>query len=135
MNTLLVICLLLASPDSTIPWGELSLSIERDHSTSSDHLTICRVRVVNHGSRTWPGNAIRFEARAIDQGTVVAREAGRFGLSLVPYGTLETLIGFVGRYDRFEVVPAGGGSKARRSRGDGARRRRKAPSGRARGSG
>lgn len=88
-----------------LPWRELSLTIEADRSTSSDHVTLCRVRVVNHGSRTWPGKSLRFEARALDGGIVVAREQGRFGLSLPPRGSLETIIGFVGRYDRFEVEP------------------------------
>lgn len=88
-----------------LPWRELSLTIEADRSTSSDHVTLCRVRVVNHGSHTWPGKSLRFEARALDGGIVVAREQGRFGLSLPPRGSLETIIGFVGRYDRFEVEP------------------------------
>jgi hypothetical protein len=88
-----------------LPWRELSLTIEADRSTSSDHVTLCRVRVVNHGSHTWPGKSLRFEARALDGGIVVARERGRFGLSLPPRGSLETIIGFVGRYDRFEVEP------------------------------
>lgn len=108
MNTLLALLLSLVSPPSGVPWAELSLSIERDRQTSSDQATLCRVRVVNHGGRSWPGRSIGFEARAIEGGTVVATERGRFGLTLAPYGSLETLIGFQGRYDRFEVVPAGG---------------------------
>ncbi|HZI67959.1 MAG TPA: hypothetical protein VFF17_15465 [Thermoanaerobaculia bacterium] len=125
MNTLFVLLLSLVSPPSTVPWGELTLSIDRDHSTSSDQATLCRVRVVNHGSRSWPGRSIAFEARALEGGTVVATERGRFGLTLAPYGTLETLIGFQGRYNRFEVVPAGGRTE-RKSRGGGdAPRRRK----------
>jgi len=108
MNTLFVLLLSLVSPPSGVPWNELSLSIERDHSTSSDQATLCRVRVVNHGGRSWPGRSIAFEARALQGGTVVASERGRFGLTLAPYGSLETLIGFNGRYDRFEVVAAGG---------------------------
>lgn len=125
MNTLLVLLLSLVSPPSGVPWGELSLSIERDHSTSSDQATLCRVRVVNHGGRSWPGRSIGFEARAIQGGAVVASERGRFGLTLAPYGTLETLIGFQGRYDRFEVVPAGGHAE-RKSRGGDSPRRKKA---------
>jgi hypothetical protein len=115
MNTLLVFLLSLVAPAT--PWGELSLTIERDHSSSSDHVTLCRVRVVNHGSRSWSGRAIAFEARAIRDGAVAATERGRFGLTLVPYGSLETLIGFTGRFDRFEVVPAGRAPSERRSRG------------------
>lgn len=124
MNTLFVLLLSLVSPPSTVPWGELSLSIDRDHSTSSDQATLCRVRVVNHGHRSWPGRSIAFEARALQGGAVVATERGRFGLTLAPYGTLETLIGFQGRYDRFEVVPAGG-STEKKPRGGGAPRRKK----------
>ena len=124
MNTLFALLLSLVSPPSDVPWGELALSIDRDHSTSSDQATLCRVRVVNHGSRSWPGRSIAFEARALQGGTVVATERGRFGLTLPPYGTLETLIGFNGRYDRFEVVPAGGRSKAPRPRGETNRRKR-----------
>lgn len=130
MNTLFVLLLSLVSPPSGVPWGELSLSIERDHSTSSDHATLCRVRVVNHGSRSWPGRSIAFEARALQGGTVVASERGRFGLTLVPYGSLETLIGFNGRYDRFEVVPAGGRTQRRSQSGEPPRRKRvRAPRG------
>ena len=125
MNTLLVLLLSLVSPPSGIAWEELSLSIERDHSTSSDQATLCRVRVVNHGARSWPGRSIGFEARAIQGGTVAASERGRFGLTLAPYGTLETLIGFQGRYDRFEVVPAGGRAEGK-SRGSESPRRKKA---------
>jgi len=119
MNTLFFLFLFLASPETGLPWSELALSIERDHSTSSDHVTLCRVRVRNYGWRAWPGRSIRFEARAIQGGVVVERERGSFGLSLAPYGTLETLIGFTGRYDRFEVVPGASEPRAR----DGVRRK------------
>lgn len=124
MNTLFVLLLSLVSSPSGVPWSELSLSIERDHSTSSDQATLCRVRVVNHGSRSWPGRSIAFEARALQGGIVVASERGRFGLTLAPYGTLETLIGFDGRYDRFEVVPAGGRTERKSQRGETPRRKR-----------
>ena len=89
---------ILASP-ADLPWQDLALSIEKDHSTSSDTVTLCRVRVVNHGAHTWPGRAVRFEAMALDGGVVMARERGRFGLSISPHGTLETLIAFNGLYD------------------------------------
>ena len=88
-----------------LPWQDLALSIEKDLSTSSDTVTVCRVRVVNGGGHTWPGRIVRFEALALDAGAVMARERGRFGLSLSPHGTLETLIAFHGLYDRFEVRP------------------------------
>jgi hypothetical protein len=131
MNTLFLLLLSLvpALSSSGLPWSELSLSIERDHSTSSDQATLCRVRVVNHGSRAWPGRSIAFEARALQGGTVVATERGRFGLTLAPYGTLETLIGFNGRYDRFEVVAAGGRDDRRPRKANSPRRKRaRAPS-------
>jgi hypothetical protein len=115
------VLLLAAALDDGLPWRELSISIEPDRSTSSDHVTLCRVRVVNHGSHTWPGRGLRFEARAIQGGVVVARERGRFGLSLPPRGTLETIVGFVGRYDRFEVEPV---TDKNRERGGSRRRRR-----------
>jgi hypothetical protein len=124
MNTLLFLLLSLVSPPSGIPWEELSLSIERDHSTSSDQATLCRVRVVNHGGRSWPGRSIGFEARAIQGGAVVASERGRFGLTLAPYGTLETLVGFPGRYDRFEVSPASGRAEPRSRDGEASRRKK-----------
>jgi hypothetical protein len=122
MATILLLSLALAaaSPDTTdLPWQDLALSIEKDRSTSSDTVTLCRVRVVNRGGHTWPGRHVRFEAAAIDGGVVMARERGRFGLSLSPHETLETVIAFVGLYDRFEVRPLfkggdGGGSKNRR---------------------
>jgi hypothetical protein len=120
MNTLFVLLLALAAPESAVPWGEVTLSIQRDSQTSSDHVTLCRVRITNHGSRSWSGRSIAFEARALAGAAVVARERGRFGLVLEPYGTLETLIGFMGRFDRFEVVPAGGAARERPSRGRGA---------------
>ena len=122
-----------AFPDAAeLPWQELALSIEKDHSTSSDTVTLCRVRVVNRGSHTWPGRAVRFEAVAIQGGVAMARERGRFGLSLAPHDTLETLIAFHGLYDRFEVRPVskdsgGAGSKGRRSAaGKSAKKGRKA---------
>jgi hypothetical protein len=124
MNTLFALLLSLVPPPAGVPWGELSLSIERDRSTSSDQATLCRVRVVNHGSRSWPGRSISFEARALQGGTVVATERGRFGLTLAPYGSLETLIGFQGRYDRFEVVAAGGRNERKSRTSETPRRKR-----------
>ena len=98
---ILFLSILFSSADP--PWQDLVLSIEKDHSTSSDTVTLCRVRVVNHGAQTWPGRNVRFEAMALDAGVIMARERGRFGLSISPHGTLETLIAFHGLYDRFEV--------------------------------
>jgi hypothetical protein len=116
MRWISLLCLLAASPYDGLPWRELSLAIEADRSTSSNHVTLCRVRVVNHGYHTWPGKSLRFEARALEGGVIVARERGQFGLSLAPRGDLETIIGFSGRYDRFEVVPLTTRPAARRKR-------------------
>ena len=104
-----------------VPWNELALSIEEDRGVSSDHVTLCRVRVVNHGRSSWPGRRLTFEARALRAGVVHETRTGRFGLTLGPHETLETLIGFEGRYDRFEVAPKeandpGGGRRGRRSK-------------------
>jgi hypothetical protein len=93
-----------------LPWQDLALSIEKDHSTSSDTVTVCRVRIVNRGGHSWPGRTLRFEAMALNAGIVMARERGRFGLSISPHGTLETLISFHGLYDRFEVRPLSKGT-------------------------
>ncbi len=85
-----------AAADAPAPSpGEIRLTIARDPYTSSDHVTLCRVRAVNAGSRSWSGKSLRFEARAVDSGAVV-RERGRFGLELAPYGSLETLIALPG---------------------------------------
>jgi hypothetical protein len=118
MKLLPLILLWLASPSEEPPWSDLSLTIEPEVGYSSDQVSICRVRVVNHGSRTWPGRTLHFEARALDGGVVVERATGRFGLSLPPHGSLETLISFSGPYRRFEVSPAASSSeKARRRSG------------------
>lgn len=131
MHKLFVLTLALGSvapaPEAAVPAGEVALSIERDWQTSSDRTTLCRVRATNHGPRSWAGRSIAFEARAFSGGTVVARERGRFGLVLEPYGSLETLIGFEGRFDRFEVVPLRGARdrSARDGRTSGGRKGRK----------
>lgn len=115
MTTILFLLFSLFSPETAAP-SDLAFTIERDHGTTSDHLTLCRVRVVNYGGRSWSGRAIAFEARAIRDGAVAATERGRFGLTLLPYGSLETLIGFTGRFDRFEVAPVSRSGGERRPR-------------------
>lgn len=130
MKTLIPMVLALWAAPQELPWQDLAFSIEQDFSTSSDAVTLCRVRVVNRGDRSWPGKRIRFEALAVDGGTVMAREEGRFGLSLHPHDALETLIAFHGRFRRFEIRPlfkengsarskSGGGARARRPKGKG----------------
>jgi hypothetical protein len=88
---------------SADPWTQVRLTIARDPYTSSDQVTLCRVRAVNFGPHSFPGRDLRFEARATDGGSI-ARQRGRFGLTLEPYGSLETIVALPGRHDRFEVV-------------------------------
>ncbi len=107
----------LVAPLPQVAWGEIALSIERDPYTSSDTVTLCRVRVENHGRQTWPGRALVFEARAYDGGRIVARQRGRFGLSLGPHEILETLVALPGIHHRFEVIPAGSGSDSEFQKG------------------
>jgi len=119
MTPTFFLALALSASAADLPWQDLALSIEKDRSTSSDTVTLCRVRVVNRGSHTWPGRVVRFEARALEGGVVMAQARGRFGLSLAPHDSLETLIAFDGLYDRFEVRSLskdldGAGSKGRR---------------------
>jgi len=128
----LSLALAAASPDSAdLPWRDLVLSIEKDRSVSGDTVTLCRVRVVNRGGHTWQGRLVRFEAAAVQAGVVVARERGRFGLTLSPHDTLETVIAFEGLFDRFEVRPLSksadsAGSKGHRpGRGKSAKKKRK----------
>jgi hypothetical protein len=103
MNSILLVVLALWAAPQEPPWQDLALSIERDFSNSSDTVTLCRVRVVNRGTRSWPGSHVRFEALALDGGVVMARERGRFGHWLAPHDTLETVIAFDGLYRSFEV--------------------------------
>lgn len=127
MTRILFLWLVLAGAASEPPWPDLSLTIFRDPEISSDTATLCRVRVVNNGSRRWPGRRIRFEAVALEGDTVMERARGRFGLSLGPHETLDTMIGFSGQYRRFAVRPLPKASEAtdpeRRGRRSGARRR------------
>lgn len=128
MATLLPLLFAVAAGLLPVAWNELALSIEEDHGVSSDHVTLCRVRVVNHGSSTWPGRRITFEARALRAGRVYESRSGRFGLTLRPRETLETVIGFEGKYERFEVSPIEGsdsakGGSRRRSKGRGGKKR------------
>lgn len=90
---------------------DLALSIEEDRGFSGDHSTLCLVRVVNRGRSTYAGADIGFEAHAIREGRIAARQRGRFGLTLGPHETLETKVAFLGRFDRFEVVLSDGGGK------------------------
>jgi hypothetical protein len=115
---ILLLSILLAAGESlaaaappTPDTGEIRLTIARDPYSSSDQVTLCRVRAANDGSRTWEGRSLRFEARAVDV-TPPVRQRGRFGLELAPHGALETLIALPGRHDRFEVELLSAGSEA-----------------------
>ena len=116
-----LVCLWLALASSEdLPWQDLTFTIFLDPGVSSDTATLCRVRVVNNGAHVWRGDRIRFEAQALAGGVVADHARGRFGLVLGPHETLETVIGFVGKYDRFSVRPLSKDS----DRTEGARRGR-----------
>ena len=100
MHAIVLLSLWLAGGDPSV--AEIQLNIFRDPYTSSDQVTLCRVRAVNFGSRSWAGRGLRFEARTTD-GARVLRQRGRFGLELSPHESLETIVAFPGRHDRFEV--------------------------------
>ena len=84
------------------PWTEVRLTVFRDPYISSEHVTTCRVRADNFGARSWSGRALAFEVCAPGERSCVR---GRFGLTLDPYGHLETVVVVPGRHDRFEVRP------------------------------
>ena len=85
------------------PWSQIHLTVFRDPYSSSEQVTTCRVRADNLGGRSWSGQALAFEVRTV--GAERARARGRFGLTLEPYGHLETVVVLPGRHDRFEVHP------------------------------
>lgn len=107
MNPILALAVLLAAappdrPPVPAP-DEVRLTVSRDPYTSSDQVTLCRVRADNLGSNRWSGRSLAFEVRVPGLSPAV-RARGRFGLTLEPYGTLETLVTLPGRHVRFEIV-------------------------------
>ena len=110
-------------------WSSLTLRIDEDRGVSSDTATLCLVRVTNAGQGTWDGRGIRFEARALRDGRVAARVQGRFGGTLGPHDTLETAVGFTGKFHRFEVSSRTRGARAE-SRGSGRPKRPRSATGR-----
>lgn len=100
---LLLLCPSAEGPPAE-PWTEVRLTVFRDPYSSSDQATTCRVRAENLGGSRWSGRMLRFEVRALGSERA-ARARGRFGLTLEPWGHLETLVVLPGRHDRFEVVP------------------------------
>jgi hypothetical protein len=118
MHRIFPLCFLLLAADPDMfenPWAEVRLTITRDPYSSSEQVTLCRVRATNNGHRRWPGRTLAFEARARGGGVTV-RERGRFGLELPPYGYLETLISLPGRHDFVEVAPIAPGDDDARER-------------------
>ena len=95
----------LASPDAPSEelWTVVRLTVFRDPYISSEQVTTCRVRADNSGARSWSGRALAFEVCATGDRSACAR--GRFGLTLEPYGHLETVVVVPGRHDRFEIRP------------------------------
>ncbi len=106
MFVFLVLSLLRLSADgvSGEPWSQVRLTVFRDPYSSSEQVTTCRVRADNLGGGSWSGHLLGFEVRAIGAGRA-ARARGRFGMTLEPYGHLETVVVVPGRHDRFEVQP------------------------------
>jgi hypothetical protein len=127
--------LALPVPDSSasdLPWHELAIHISAESGVSSDTATLCRVRVENHGIRTWSGRRLVFEAEALEGGQVVERARGRFGLTLGARETLETIIGFNGRFRDFRVrllakesLGTSTAKRGSRSKGSNGRKRRR----------
>lgn len=118
----LPLVVLLAAESSSPAAEEIRLTVFRDPYTSSDQVTLCRVRVDNLGARRWPGRAVAFEVRAAGADPAV-RARGRFGLTLEPRGSLETIVALPGRHDRLEVAPV-----APRAEGDREQKVRRKPS-------
>jgi hypothetical protein len=92
-----------ADAPSEDPWTQVRLTVFRDPYISSEQVTTCRVRADNFGPRSWSGRALAFEVCVPAERSACAR--GRFGLTLEPYGHLETVVVVLGRHDRFEVRP------------------------------
>jgi hypothetical protein len=97
-----LLCLAAETPPED-PWIEVRLTVFRDPYSSSEQVTTCRVRADNSGARSWSGRALAFEVCAAGERSACAR--GRFGLTLEPYGHLETVVVVPGRRDRFEIRP------------------------------
>ena len=101
VSTLLV--RLLAGHDTIDGADEIHLTVYRDPYVSSEQVTVCRIRADNLGGRRWAGRDLAFEVR-VPGASPAVKARGRFGLTLEPYGSLETVITLPGRRDRFEVV-------------------------------
>jgi hypothetical protein len=120
---------LFAGRDAIEGADEIRLTVYRDPYVSSDQVTVCRVRADNLGGRRWAGRDLAFEVR-VPGASPAVKARGRFGLTLEPYGSLETIVALPGRRDRFEVVrmPPRGGDRDSTIRRKGSRSKRR-PSG------
>jgi hypothetical protein len=105
------------------PWIEVRLTVFRDPYISSEQVTTCRVRADNSGARSWVGRSLAFEVCAPGARSACAR--GRFGLTLEPYGHLETVVVIPGRHDRFEVRPLRAHDREERDQSERRRRGRR----------
>ena len=79
MNPILALAVLLAAappdrPPVPAP-DEVRLTVSRDPYTSSDQVTLCRVRADNLGSNRWSGRSLAFEVRV--PGRVTGRSGAR----------------------------------------------------------
>jgi hypothetical protein len=124
MKTSTILAVLALFVSSAVRAGEAMISIEPDPYVSSDHVTICRVVARNESDHTLQGKEIAFEARAWENGVLVARERGRFAGAVPPGQTAETRIGFDGVFTTFTVEPVEAGASGGRSA-----RKRGAPKG------
>jgi hypothetical protein len=128
MKAALLGLLLLASPSLAVAPPPVALTIRADPNVSADSVAICVVRAWNLSARTLLGRDIVFEARALEHGLVAETECGRFGGSLAPGASVETLIGFSGPFREFQVSLASPGhgscGKSPRRKAAGRKRRK-----------
>src|SRR5215470_16418155 len=95
----------------------VALSIRPEPGISSDTATLCRVTATNSSGSSIDARRIVFEARALEGGRVVTTARGRFGGILAGGESVETVIGFNGSFQQFEVSLAGGGAGVSRGHG------------------
>jgi hypothetical protein len=110
----------LLAPAVRLPAQDLdgvALSIRPEPGISSDTVTLCRVTATNSSGRSLDARRIVFEARALEGARAVTTARGRFGGILAAGESVETVIGFNGIFERFEVSLVGAGSGASRGHG------------------
>ena len=104
---------------SAVDPRDVVFTISPAFGVSSDTATICRVTVTNYSGHSLDGRLVGFEASALENGTAVVRERGRFGGVIANGETAETLIGFNGVFRGFSVELAPVSSRAHRGSGKG----------------